>query len=71
MNQRRLFLASCLSLVVTAITKDAAWTQELLACPHIERLNLGPIPTIQLNWLQPHEGSLVDFLFRARAFGAF
>jgi hypothetical protein len=21
-----------------------------------------------LNWLQPHEGNLIDFLFRARAF---
>jgi len=21
-----------------------------------------------LNWLQPHEGNIVDFLFRARAF---
>jgi hypothetical protein len=31
-------------------------------------LNLGPIPTIKLNWLQPHEGNIVDFLFRARAF---
>jgi len=31
-------------------------------------LNIGPIPTIKLNWLQPHEGSIVDFLFRARAF---
>jgi hypothetical protein len=35
---------------------------------HIDRQNLGPIPTIALNWLQPHEGSIVDFLFRARAF---
>ena len=26
------------------------------------------IPTIRLNWLQPHEGSIVDFLFRQRAF---
>jgi len=26
------------------------------------------MPTIALNWLQPHEGSIVDFLFRARAF---
>ena len=26
------------------------------------------MPTIKLNWLQPHEGSIVDFLFRARAF---
>ena len=35
---------------------------------HIDRLNLGPVPTIQLNWLQPHEGNIVEFLFRARAF---
>ena len=34
---------------------------------HIDRLNIGPIPTIKLNWLQPHEGNIVDFLFRARA----
>ena len=34
----------------------------------IDRLNIGAIPTIKLNWLQPHEGSIVDFLFRQRAF---
>ena len=31
---------------------------------HIDRLNLGPMPTMKLNWLQPHEGNIVDFLFR-------
>jgi hypothetical protein len=35
---------------------------------HIDRLNLGPVATTKLNWLQPHEGNIVDFLFRARAF---
>ena len=35
---------------------------------NIDRLNIGAIPTVQLNWFQPHEGSIVDFLFRARAF---
>jgi hypothetical protein len=34
---------------------------------HIDRLNLGPIATTKLNWLQPHEGNIVEFLFRARA----
>ena len=34
----------------------------------IDRLNIGALPTIKLNWLQPHEGNIVDFLFRARAF---
>ena len=56
------------SLVVTGITEDPAFRQSLMDCPHVDRLNLGPIPTIRLNWLQPHEGNLVDFLYRARAF---
>ena len=34
--------------------------------PSIDCLNFGPVPTTKLNWLQPHEGNIVDFLFRAR-----
>jgi acyl-CoA reductase-like NAD-dependent aldehyde dehydrogenase len=56
------------TLVATAITEDAAFRRALLDARHIDRLNLGPIPTTQLNWLQPHEGNIVEFLFRARAF---
>jgi len=56
------------TLVCTAITEDAKLQRALADAIHIDRLNLGPMPTIQLNWLQPHEGSIVDFLFRARAF---
>jgi acyl-CoA reductase-like NAD-dependent aldehyde dehydrogenase len=56
------------TLVCSAISQDRKWQRELLDAVHIDRLNLGPIPTIKLNWLQPHEGSIVDFLFRARAF---
>ncbi len=56
------------TLVCTAITEDAKWQRALLDSVHIDRLNLGAVPTIKLNWLQPHEGSIVDFLFRARAF---
>jgi acyl-CoA reductase-like NAD-dependent aldehyde dehydrogenase len=55
------------TLVCSAITEDKKFQRALLDAPHIDRLNLGRIPTIQLNWLQPHEGSIVDFLFRARA----
>jgi acyl-CoA reductase-like NAD-dependent aldehyde dehydrogenase len=55
------------TLVCTAITEDKKLQRDLLDATHIDRLNLGAIPTIQLNWLQPHEGSIVDFLFRARA----
>jgi acyl-CoA reductase-like NAD-dependent aldehyde dehydrogenase len=56
------------TLVCSAITRDPKWQRQLIDTVHIDRLNLGPIPTIKLNWLQPHEGSIVDFLFRARAF---
>jgi acyl-CoA reductase-like NAD-dependent aldehyde dehydrogenase len=56
------------TLVCSAITEDAKFQRALADATHIDRLNVGPIPTIQLNWLQPHEGSIVDFLFRARAF---
>ncbi len=56
------------TLVCTAITEKPELRRLLLDAVHIDRLNLGPVPTIQLNWLQPHEGNIVDFLFRARAF---
>jgi acyl-CoA reductase-like NAD-dependent aldehyde dehydrogenase len=55
------------TLVCSAVTHDKKLQRALLDAVHIDRLNLGRIPTIQLNWLQPHEGSIVDFLFRARA----
>ena len=51
-----------------AITNDEAWAAQLTDATNIDRLNIGPLPTIALNWLQPHEGSIVDFLFRTRAY---
>ena len=56
------------TLVCSAITNNPEFRRGLVDAVHIDRLNLGPVPTIQLNWLQPHEGNIVDFLFRARAF---
>ncbi len=56
------------TLVATAITCNPAFRRSLVDAVHIDRLNLGPVPTTQLNWLQPHEGNLIDFLFRTRAF---
>ena len=55
------------TLVCTAITNNESFQQALVDATHIDRLNLGSIPTTKLNWLQPHEGNIVDFLFRARA----
>jgi acyl-CoA reductase-like NAD-dependent aldehyde dehydrogenase len=56
------------TLVCTAITEDKKFQRALIDATHIDRLNIGPMATIKLNWLQPHEGNIVDFLFRARAF---
>jgi acyl-CoA reductase-like NAD-dependent aldehyde dehydrogenase len=56
------------TLVCSAITDNETFRRALLDAVHIDRLNLGSIPTTQLNWLQPHEGNIVDFLYRARAF---
>jgi acyl-CoA reductase-like NAD-dependent aldehyde dehydrogenase len=56
------------TLVCTALTRKPELRRRLLDATHIDRLNLGPVPTIRLNWLQPHEGNIVEFLYRARAF---
>ena len=56
------------TLVCSAITEDAAFQRALTDAVHIDRLNVGPIPTIKLDWMQPHEGNIVEFLFRARAY---
>ena len=56
------------TLVATGLTNDGAFRKALLDAGEIDRLNLGPVPTTRLNWYQPHEGNIVDFLYRARAF---
>lgn len=55
------------SLVVTAITKDPRFTEDLLVSPLIERLNLGPVSTMKISWDQPHEGNMFEFLYRRRS----
>jgi acyl-CoA reductase-like NAD-dependent aldehyde dehydrogenase len=55
------------SLVVTAITRDAAFTEQLLDSPLIERLNLGPVSTMKISWDQPHEGNMFEFLYKRRS----
>jgi acyl-CoA reductase-like NAD-dependent aldehyde dehydrogenase len=56
------------SLVVTAITNDAKLIQRLIASPDVDRLNIGAVPTNQVNWDQPHEGNLFEHLYARRAF---
>ena len=56
------------TLVGTVITEDEALIAAATDATHIDRLNIGPIPTTRLNWLQPHEGNIIDFLYRSRAY---
>jgi acyl-CoA reductase-like NAD-dependent aldehyde dehydrogenase len=56
------------SLVVTAITRDEGLIGKLLASPHVDRLNIGAIPTTRISWDQPHEGNLFEHLYARRAF---
>src|SRR6185436_8230279 len=56
------------TLVCTAVTQNESLQRRLLDAVQVDRLNFGRVPTTQLNWRQPHEGNIVEFLFRARAF---
>lgn len=56
------------TLVGTVLTQNESFIAAAADCIHIDRLNIGPIPTNRLNWLQPHEGNIIDFLFRNRAY---
>ncbi len=55
------------SLAVTAITKDAAFIEQISAFPEIERLNIGPVSTMAISWDQPHEGNMFEFLWQRRS----
>ena len=55
------------SLVVTAISKNPELVEALLASRDIHRLNIGPLATSRVQWDQPHEGNLFEFLYARRA----
>jgi acyl-CoA reductase-like NAD-dependent aldehyde dehydrogenase len=55
------------TLVATVITRNPALIRAAGDAPQIDRLNVGPIPTTHVDWRQPHEGNIIEFLYRARA----
>jgi acyl-CoA reductase-like NAD-dependent aldehyde dehydrogenase len=63
-------LPDCLgpSLVVTCISGDPAFQARFVASSHVDRLNIGAIPTTQIGWDQPHEGNLFEHLYARRAY---
>jgi acyl-CoA reductase-like NAD-dependent aldehyde dehydrogenase len=56
------------TLVATVLTNDESLVNKLVASPHVDRLNIGPIPTMVIAWNQPHEGNLFEHLYARRAF---
>ena len=67
MPQEQMLSSIGKSLAVAAITKDKDWLDELIFADHIERLNVGAMPTNHIEWDQPHEGNLFEFLYRRRS----
>jgi acyl-CoA reductase-like NAD-dependent aldehyde dehydrogenase len=55
------------TLVASAITRDRGLLDGLLRARHVDRLNVGPLPTTYVEWEQPHEGNLFEFLYDRRA----
>ena len=55
------------TLACSAITKDAAFIEQLYAFGEIDRLNIGPVSTMKISWDQPHEGNMFEFLWQRRS----
>ncbi|MEM6793012.1 MAG: aldehyde dehydrogenase family protein [Acidobacteriota bacterium] len=56
------------TLIGSVIADSDVFRQRALECHHIDRLNLGAIPTYKISWDQPHEGNLFDHLYQQRSF---
>ena len=54
------------TLVCSVISENEDLRRSALASPDIDRLNLGPVPTTSVQWDQPHEGNLFEFLYQRR-----
>ena len=55
------------TLVGSVMTHDPEFEAAALRNPNIDRLNIGPLPTSTVEWDQPHEGNLFEFLYARRA----
>ncbi|MGL6075857.1 MAG: aldehyde dehydrogenase family protein [Fimbriiglobus sp.] len=66
-SQEEMFHRIGYTLAATILSDDAGFIANAMACPHIERLNIGALPTNRLTWDQPHEGNLFTHLYKQRA----
>jgi acyl-CoA reductase-like NAD-dependent aldehyde dehydrogenase len=62
-------MPACLgpTLTLTALTHDQPLIDRLLMSEQVSRLHLGPIPTNEIAWDQPHEGNLFEHLYVRRS----
>jgi acyl-CoA reductase-like NAD-dependent aldehyde dehydrogenase len=58
------------TLVLTLLSEDPVLLAALAGDPRVDKLNLGAISTLAVDWQQPHEGNLFDLLYRRRALTA-
>ncbi|TWT65243.1 aldehyde dehydrogenase family protein [Allorhodopirellula solitaria] len=56
------------TLIGTVISANESLIHAASQCVEIDRLNIGPLATNRINWLQPHEGNIIEFLYRNRAY---
>ncbi len=66
--EARMFEAIGPTLIGSVLSSDDNFRRQALECRHIDRLNLGALPTPAISWDQPHEGNLFDLLYHQRAF---
>jgi len=62
-------MPACLgpTLTLTALTHDQSLIDRLLVSEQVSRLHVGPIPTNEIAWDQPHEGNLFEHLYVRRS----
>src|SRR5205807_9881016 len=56
------------TLVCSAVTRDKEWQRKLIEGPQIDRLNIGAIPTSNLDWLEPHACNIAELRYVSRVF---
>lgn len=55
------------TLAASVITKDAKFIEAVTDFAEIDRLNIGPVSTMNISWDQPHEGNMFEFLWKRRS----
>ncbi|CAM2009841.1 aldehyde dehydrogenase family protein [Acanthopleuribacter pedis] len=55
------------TLTLSLISEQESLINAMLDSPHIDRINIGALPTNTVRWDHPHEGNLFELLYKRRA----